>query len=177
MLYFCIHTKDNLNLGFSINLFDLNCTNKGLIIHLEEEGSIYYFLKIWRNFPSFSLNSDIKFLTFIQIITDLNPNHHSFGTLLCCNDIYRENSHCKMILMPIHSFSKKKMNERMVQWLRLCTPNVWGPGFNTRSQNYILQASTKSSHAATKDSTCTTKNQHSKNKTKPKRQSYKTLSL
>ena len=38
MLYFCVHTKD---LGFSINLFDLHCANKGLIVHLEEEGTIF----------------------------------------------------------------------------------------------------------------------------------------
>ena len=37
---FYIHTKFNLELGFSINLFGSSCAHRGLIIHVGEEGTI-----------------------------------------------------------------------------------------------------------------------------------------
>ena len=41
----------------------------------------------------------------------------------------------------------------VIRWLRRCTPNA-DPGFSPSSENYIPQAATKSSHAATKDLAC-----------------------
>ena len=49
----------------------------------------------------------------------------------------------------------------VVQWLRLCTPNAGGPGFDPWSGNEIPHATSKSSSATTKGLACHNKDRRS----------------
>ena len=56
--------------------------------------------------------------------------------------------------LSISSFISRGMGTSLlVQQLRLCSQRRW-PRFHPRSGNWIPHASTKSSHAATKDLAC-----------------------